>query len=101
MIILIDSTVFLYAQVWKISFISGLMLGYVLHKMRDIKALPISPFIAIWIWGIVGAIGGSIVYGLFEHTVDFYRTGGTLGEDTLAARVAYNGLHRLGHNFIK
>jgi len=76
-------------------YVLGLLLGFLLHRMRGTRKLPVSPHISVWIWAVMGAIGASVVYGLFDATVEYYTTFATAMDDTLAYRVAYNGLHRL------
>ena len=73
-------------------YICGLMFGYLLHYLRDQPKLKINPIFITWIWAIAGAIGAVVIYGLYPYVDDFMIT---QKAGSLAARVAYNGLHRL------
>ena len=74
-------------------YILGLIFGYFLHKMRGQPKLKINPYFLVWIWAIIGAIGCVTVYGLYPYVQEFIKEPGMVG--SLAARVAYNGLHRI------
>ncbi|XP_023337485.1 nose resistant to fluoxetine protein 6 isoform X2 [Eurytemora carolleeae] len=73
-------------------YICGLMFGYLLHYLRDEPKLKINPIFITWIWATAGAIGAVVIYGLYPYVDDFMLT---QNAGSLAARVAYNGLHRL------
>jgi len=76
-------------------YICGIIFGYLLHRMRDTPRLPINKYNLIWIWAVVGAIGALVVYGLAGYVDEYMEAHGMITVGSMAARVSYNGLHRL------
>jgi peptidoglycan/LPS O-acetylase OafA/YrhL len=76
-------------------YILGLLFGWLLHRMRDQPKLKLSSFFIIWIWAALGAAGAAVVYGLYPYQIAFSESGNSELVGSLAARVTYNGLHRL------
>ena len=79
-------------------YIVGIILGYVLHRMRDQPKLKLNPYFSIWIWGIAGAIGASVIYGLYPYADDYVDIGILDPTYEVAPRTLsafYNGFHRL------
>ena len=79
-------------------YIVGIILGYILHRMRDQPKLKLNPYFSIWIWGIAGAIGASVIYGLYPYAADYVDTGILDPTYEVAPRTVsafYNGFHRL------
>ena len=79
-------------------YIVGIILGYVLHRMRDQPKLKLNPYFSIWIWGITGAIGASVIYGLYPYAADYVDIGILDPTYEVAPRTLsafYNGFHRL------
>ena len=76
-------------------YITGLMCGIILHKIRHHPQLKLNTYIILIIWAIIVAMGASVVYGLHPYGQEFMGTGETLVVGSLAGRVAYQGLHRL------
>ena len=74
-------------------YILGLLFGYFLHKTRNTNKMKMNPLFIVWMWGLVGAVGSATIYGLYDHYVEFAKTG--VSQGTLAERVAYNCLHRI------
>ena len=96
-------------------YIVGMILGFILHRMRDKKTVKMNSVLVTWIWvwmyfvgwfkcsisfyfqALAFAIGCLVIYGLgpeFQKLHDYQIT----GEYTPApksARAMYNGLHRL------
>jgi len=72
-------------------YIVGIVLGYVLHKLRHKKTIDLNIIANLWLWLLATIIGGSVIYGLIP-----YQTGLIDGKiPPLADTVIYNGLHRL------
>ena len=76
-------------------YISGIIFGYLLHRMRDTPKLNINPYHLIWIWAVIGAIGALVVYGLSPYVAEYLEAGAMITVGTLPTRIAYNGLHKL------
>ena len=76
-------------------YICGIIFGYLLHRMRDTPKLKLNPYHIIWIWAVMGAIGALVVYGLYGYTEEYMAANSMITVGSLAARVAYRGLHRL------
>merc|ERR1711915_942493 len=69
----------------------GIVLGYVLHKLRHKKKIDLNIIANLWCWLLATIIGGSVIYGLIpaqKHLMEGIK-------EPLVARVIYNGLHRL------
>ena len=80
-------------------YIIGLMLGYILHRMRDQKKLKMNSYFITWMWAIAGAVGATVVYSMYPYYREFVEKGGKEQVGTLAERVAYAGLHRAAWSF--
>jgi peptidoglycan/LPS O-acetylase OafA/YrhL len=76
-------------------YISGLLFGWILHRMRDQAKLKLNSFIVLWIWAALGATGAAVTYGLYSYQLEFTASGNSALVGSLATRIAYNGLHRL------
>jgi len=76
-------------------YVTGILFGWLLHKMRSQQKLQLSSFVVIWIWAAVGAIGSAVVYGLFPYQQEFGESMNRALVGSPAVRITYNGLHRL------
>ena len=70
-------------------YIVGIVLGFVLHKMRKQPKLKINAVALTWIWSIAFAVGALVIYGLVPYQLEM-----GAGSST-AERSFYNGFHRL------
>ena len=76
-------------------YISGLVFGWLLHRMRNQPKLKLNSFVIIWIWAALGAAGAYVAYGLYPYQLEFAESQNTAIVGSLATRIIYNGLHRL------
>ena len=76
-------------------YVLGLVFGWMLYKMKNRPKLEINPFLIVFIWTVVSALGATIVFGLYPYQKELLKTQ-TVPVGSLAVRMAYNGLHRLG-----
>ena len=75
-------------------YIMGLMLGYILHRMRDQAKLKMNVYFVIWIWAIAGVVGAEVVYSMYPFNREYVLKASNVQVGTMAERVAYAGLHR-------
>ena len=74
-------------------YIVGLLLGFVLHKMRKQPSLKLNAVVLTWIWAAAFATGAAVIYGLNPYQIDSSVVA------SKAARSFYNGFHRLAWSF--
>ena len=60
-----------YVKPWNRShpYLIGILLGYVLHKMRDQPKLNINMYTNLFIWAIAGAVASSCVYSVNQYNL--------------------------------
>ena len=60
-----------YMKPWNRShpYLIGLLLGYLLHKMRDQPKLKINPYTNMFLWGLAGFLGSVAVYSIQEYNI--------------------------------
>ena len=76
-------------------YVLGLMFGWLLQKMRNQPKLDMNPFLVAFIWVVVSVLGATIVFGLYPYQKELLETQ-AVPVGSLAVRIAYNSLHRLG-----
>jgi len=60
-----------YVKPWNRSqpYLIGLLLGLLLHRMRDQPRLKINTYTNIFIWGLAGTVASAVVYGIQEYNI--------------------------------
>ena len=90
-----------YMKPWNRShpYLIGLLLGLLLHRMRDQPRLKINPFTNMFIWGMAGALASAVVYGIQEYNIVEDVTIALPCSDKtppLLDRVLFNGFAKIG-----
>jgi len=60
-----------YVKPWNRSqpYVVGLLLGYILHRMRNQPTLRIQPIMNLWIWMIMSTIACTVLYGVTQWNI--------------------------------
>jgi len=90
-----------YMKPWNRSnpYVIGLLLGYILHKMRDVTRLKINMYTNLFCWGLATAVASCVLYSVQKYnlvadpSVTF-----KCGENSapLWQRVIFNGFSKIG-----
>jgi len=89
-----------YMKPWNRShpYLIGILLGYMLHKMRDQPKLKINTYTSMFIWGLAGFVASVVVYSISDYNIVADVTVALPcgpREAPLWARAAFNGFAKI------